>query len=79
MLVSSATIGAFVDRHPTVKMLGLAFLLLIGVSLIGEGLDQPIPKGYIYFAMGFSVFVEMINLRVRAKTEPVKLHQRYSE
>lgn len=79
MLVSSATIGAFVDRHPTVKMLGLAFLLLIGVSLIGEGLNQPIPKGYIYFAMGFSVFVEMINLRVRAKVKPVKLHQRYSE
>lgn len=79
MLLSSGMIGAFVDRHPTVKMLALAFLLLIGVSLIGEGLGQHIPKGYIYFAMGFSVFVEMINLRVRAKTEPVRLHQRYTE
>lgn len=79
MLLSSGVIGAFVDRHPTVKMLALAFLLLIGVSLIGEGLGQHIPKGYIYFAMGFSVFVEMINLRVRAKTEPVRLHQRYTE
>ena len=67
MLVSSRSIGEFVERHPTVKMLALSFLLLIGVSLIGEGLDQHIPKGYIYFAMGFSVFVEMINLRVRAK------------
>jgi predicted tellurium resistance membrane protein TerC len=66
MLVSSSAIGEFVDRHPTVKMLALSFLLLIGVSLIAEGFDQPIPKGYIYFAMGFSVFVEMINLRVRA-------------
>jgi predicted tellurium resistance membrane protein TerC len=79
MLVSSAAIGEFVDRHPTVKMLALAFLLLIGVSLIGEGFDQHIPKGYIYFAMGFSVFVEMINLRVRAKAKPVHLHQPYSE
>jgi predicted tellurium resistance membrane protein TerC len=79
MLVSSGVIGAFVDRHPTVKMLALAFLLLIGVSLIGEGFGQHIPKGYIYFAMGFSVFVEMINLRVRAKTQPVRLHQRYTE
>ena len=61
MLVSSRSIGEFVERHPTVKMLALSFLLLIGVSLIGEGLDQHIPKGYIYFAMGFSVFVEMIN------------------
>ena len=70
MLVSSRSIGEFVERHPTVKMLALSFLLLIGVSLLGEGLDQHIPKGYIYFAMGFSVFVEMINLRVRAKSAP---------
>jgi predicted tellurium resistance membrane protein TerC len=77
MLVSSATISEFVERHPTVKMLALSFLLLIGVSLIGEGLDQHIPKGYIYFAMAFSVFVEMINLRVRAKAPPVHLHQPY--
>jgi predicted tellurium resistance membrane protein TerC len=58
-------------------MLALSFLLLIGMSLIGEGLDQHIPKGYIYFAMGFSVFVEMINLRVRSKSQPVHLHSQY--
>ena len=79
MLVSSGAISEFVDRHPTVKILALSFLLLIGVSLIGEGLDQHIPKGYIYFAMAFSVFVEMINLRVRAKADPVQLHQPYKE
>jgi predicted tellurium resistance membrane protein TerC len=78
MFVSAGPISEFVDRHPTVKMLALAFLLLIGVSLIGEGLDQHIPKGYIYFAMGFSVFVEMINLRVRKKSEPVHLHSTYT-
>ncbi len=78
MLVSSAPIGAFVERHPTVKMLALSFLLLIGVSLVAEGFDQHIPKGYVYFAMGFSVFVEMINLRVRAKAQPVHLHQPYT-
>ncbi len=79
MLVSSGAISEFVDRHPTVKILALSFLLLIGVSLIGEGLDQHIPKGYIYFAMAFSVFVEMINLRIRAKVDPVQLHQAYKE
>jgi len=79
MLVSSAAIGDFVERHPTIKMLALSFLLLIGVSLIGEGLDQHIPKGYIYFAMGFSIFVEMINVRVRAKSHPVHLHQSYTD
>jgi predicted tellurium resistance membrane protein TerC len=79
MLVSASTISDFVERHPTVKMLALSFLLLIGVSLIGEGLDQHIPKGYIYFAMAFSVFVEMINLRVRAKSKPVHLHQPYTK
>ena len=79
MLLSSGTIGAFVDRHPTVKMLALSFLLLIGMSLLAEGFDQHIPKGYIYFAMGFSVFVEMINLRVRARTAPVHLHQKYTD
>jgi predicted tellurium resistance membrane protein TerC len=79
MLVSAGTISDFVERHPTVKMLALSFLLLIGVSLIGEGLDQHIPKGYIYFAMAFSVFVEMINLRVRAKSKPVQLHQPYTK
>ena len=79
MLVSARAISDFVERHPTVKMLALSFLLLIGVSLIAEGLDQHIPKGYIYFAMGFSIFVEMINLRIRAKSEPVHLRQPYTE
>jgi predicted tellurium resistance membrane protein TerC len=80
MLVSAGAISDFVDRHPTVKMLALSFLLLIGVSLIGEGLDQHIPKGYIYFAMGFSIFVEMINLRIRSKAKtPVHLHQPYTK
>ena len=79
MLVSSSAIGEFVERHPTVKMLALSFLLLIGVSLMAEGFDQHIPKGYIYFAMGFSIFVEMINLRVRARAKPIHLHQRYTE
>jgi len=68
MLLSAGAISAFVERHPTVKMLALSFLLLIGMSLIGEGFGQHIPKGYIYFAMGFSVFVEMINLRARHRT-----------
>jgi predicted tellurium resistance membrane protein TerC len=79
MMASARTISDFVDRHPTVKMLALSFLLLIGVSLIAEGFDQHIPKGYIYFAMGFSVFVEMINLRIRARGKPVQLHQPYTE
>ena len=79
MLVSSSAINGFVERHPTIKMLALSFLLLIGVSLMAEGFDQRIPKGYIYFAMSFSLFVEMINLRVRARTRPIHLHQRYTE
>ena len=79
MLLSAGAISDFVERHPTVKMLALSFLLLIGVSLIGEGLDQHIPKGYIYFAMGFSIFVEMINLRVRARVKPVHLHSSYTK
>ena len=79
MLVSSGSISRFVNQHPTVKVLALSFLLLIGVSLVAEGLDQHIPKGYIYFAMAFSVFVEMINLRIRAKADPVQLHQAYKE
>jgi predicted tellurium resistance membrane protein TerC len=76
MVVSAGTISDFVGRHPTVKMLALSFLMLIGLSLVGEGLELHIPKGYIYFAMGFSIFVEMINLRLRQGT-PVKLHQPY--
>ena len=78
MMVSAEPISAFVHRHPTVKMLALAFLLLIGVSLFLEGFDQHIPKGYTYFAMGFSVFVEMINLRLRRRTAPVHLKERYT-
>jgi predicted tellurium resistance membrane protein TerC len=79
MLVSAGPISTFVERHPTVKMLALSFLLLIGMSLMAEGFEQHIPKGYIYFAMGFSIFVEMINLRVRKKGEPVQLHQSITE
>ena len=79
MFFSAGAISDFVERHPTVKMLALSFLLLIGVSLIAEGFDQHIPKGYIYFAMAFSVFVEMINLRLRAKGQPVHLRQPYAE
>jgi len=78
MMFSAEPISAFVNRHPTVKVLALSFLLLIGVSLIGDGLGMHVPKGYIYFAMGFSVFVEMINLRVRHAGSPVKLHQPYT-
>jgi predicted tellurium resistance membrane protein TerC len=77
MMISAEPISDFVHRHPTVKMLALSFLLLIGLSLLLEGFDHHIPKGYIYFAMGFSVFVEMINLRLRRVTEPVHLHERY--
>ena len=78
MMVAAEPISGFVDRHPTVKMLALSFLLLIGVSLLAEGFGQHVSKGYIYFAMGFSVFVEMLNLRIRARA-PVKLQQRYAE
>jgi predicted tellurium resistance membrane protein TerC len=77
MLVAAGPIARFVNRHPTVKILGLSFLLLIGVNLIAEGFDRHIPKGMIYFAMAFSVFVELINLRVR-KPSPVYLHEPYS-
>jgi predicted tellurium resistance membrane protein TerC len=78
MMISSEAISGFVHRHPTVKILALSFLLLIGVSLIAEGFDQHIPKGYIYFAMAFSVFVEVVNLKVRAG-RPVELHERLPE
>jgi predicted tellurium resistance membrane protein TerC len=79
MMLAAESISAFVRKHPTVKMLALSFLLLIGMSLLLEGFGQHIPKGYIYFAMGFSVFVEMINLRIRAKAAPVHLRDRYSQ
>ncbi len=80
MLFFSGYIARFVEKHPTIKMLALSFLILIGVTLIAEGLEQHISKGYIYFAMAFSVMVEMLNLKTRGKpTHPVELHQRYSE
>ena len=68
MMVSASAISNFVNQHPTVKILALSFLLLIGVSLLAEGFEQHIPKGYIYFAMGFSVGVEMLNLKMKKKT-----------
>lgn len=79
MMMFSGKISAFVDRHPTIKILALSFLLMIGVALIGDGLDMHIPKGYIYFAMAFSVGVEMLNLRVGRQGTPVKLHQQYDD
>jgi len=79
MLLASEPISAFVEEHPTIKVLALSFLMLIGLSLVADGMGQHISKGYIYFAMGFSVFVEMINIRVRKKMHPVKLHQPYVE
>lgn len=78
MIFAAGPISEFVDRHPTIKMLALSFLLLIGFTLIVEGLHQHIPKGYIYFAMGFSILVEMLNLRMRARAEqPVALREAY--
>ncbi|HEX9831354.1 MAG TPA: TerC family protein [Thermodesulfobacteriota bacterium] len=80
MMVSAGLISNFVHQHPTVKMLALSFLLLIGVTLVAEGLGHHIPKGYIYFAMAFSVFVEMLNLRIRGhKAPPLKLRELYSD
>jgi predicted tellurium resistance membrane protein TerC len=79
MIQFAGPLSRFVERHPTVKMLALSFLLLIGVNLIAEGLDHHIPKGYIYFAMGFSVFVEALNLRMRkVSKKPVHLHEAYA-
>jgi predicted tellurium resistance membrane protein TerC len=75
MLSAAGAISGFVDRHPTVKMLALSFLLLIGTNLVAEGVGFHVPKGYTYFAMGFSVLVEMLNLRLRRVTQPVRLHQ----
>jgi predicted tellurium resistance membrane protein TerC len=73
MIFTSGSISKFVDNHPTIKILALSFLLMIGVTLIAEGLDQHISKGYIYFAMGFSLFVETLNIRMRKKSAPVHL------
>lgn len=83
MMVSAKAVGQFVDRHPTIKMLALSFLTLIGFTLVAEGMDFHIPKGYVYFAMAFSVAVEILNLRVRAarrkKSKPVKLRRHMSD
>jgi len=77
MMIAAAPISDFVHRHPTIKMLALSFLLLIGVSLIADGLGQHIAKGYIYFAMGFSVFVEMLNIRIRSRSLAVRIRDTY--
>lgn len=79
MVAFAGAVSRFVDRHPTIKMLALSFLVLIGVALLGEGFGLHIPKGYIYFAMGFAVAVEMLNLRLRRAGQPVELHDRYRE
>ena len=76
MMFSAGAIGQFVEDHPTIKMLALSFLVLIGMALVAEGIDLHIPKGYIYFAMAFSVVVELLNLRVRGRGRPVALHKR---
>jgi predicted tellurium resistance membrane protein TerC len=79
MMVSARSIGDFVMRHPTVKVLALSFLLMIGLALVADGVGFHIPKGYIYFAMGFSIFVETINLRIRPAHAPVRLHEPFRE
>jgi len=83
MLFSAEAVAGVVNRHPTLKMLALSFLLLIGLTLLLEGFDQHVPKGYIYFAMGFSVLVELLNIRGRrrreARSRPVELHRRYAK
>jgi predicted tellurium resistance membrane protein TerC len=78
MMFSARAIGDFVMAHPTVKVLALSFLLMIGLTLIADGVGFHIPKGYIYFAMGFSIFVEVINLRIRPTHAPVQLHNQPS-
>jgi predicted tellurium resistance membrane protein TerC len=79
MLVSAGAVSAFVNRHPSIKILALAFLLLIGVMLVAEGMGTHIEKGYIYFAMAFSLFVEMLNMRYRKTRRPVALHHRFED
>ncbi|HET8577657.1 MAG TPA: TerC family protein [Methylomirabilota bacterium] len=79
MLASAGPVSGFVDRHPSIKILALAFLLLIGVMLVAEGMGSRIEKGYIYFAMAFSLFVEMLNMRYRKKRQPVALHHRFED
>jgi predicted tellurium resistance membrane protein TerC len=79
MMFAAKAVGEFVDQHPTVKMLALSFLILIGVALVGEAGELHIPKGYIYFAMAFSVVVEMLNMRLRKRVAPVQLRQRMED
>ncbi len=74
MLIFAESISAFVERHPSLKILALSFLILIGVVLVADGMGQHIPKGYVYFAMAFSLGVELLNLKLRARQSPVKLH-----
>jgi predicted tellurium resistance membrane protein TerC len=76
MLFAAGMVGRFVDAHPTVKMLALSFLVLVGVALVAEGWGFHIPKGYIYFSMAFAIGVEMLNLRVRKRTQPVHLRSK---
>ena len=75
MMFAAKPIGEYVERHPTIKMLALAFLVLVGVTLIAEGFETHVPKGYIYFAMAFSIAVEMLNIRLRDRRNPVKLRR----
>lgn len=75
MLIAAKSIGDFVDAHPTIKVLALSFLVVVGLTLMVEGFDVHVPKGYIYFAMAFSLGVEMLNIRMRKKSRPVKLHK----
>ena len=79
MMFAAKPIGEFVEEHPTIKMLALSFLVLVGVALVAEGTGHEMPKGYLYFAMAFSFIVEMLNLRLRRKAAPVHLHQIYDE
>jgi predicted tellurium resistance membrane protein TerC len=78
MMFFAGPIGEFVSRHPTVKMLALSFLMVVGVVLIADGFGHHVPKGYIYFAMAFSVAVEMLNIRLRKAAKPVELHEPYA-
>ena len=79
MMFASKAIGEFVDRHPTIKILALSFLVVVGVALIAEGFDWHVPRGYIYFAMAFSTVVEMLNIRMRKKAKPLMLHKALRE
>jgi predicted tellurium resistance membrane protein TerC len=79
MMFAVGRVSRFVDSHPTIKMLALSFLLLIGTTLVAEGVEVHFPKGYIYFAMAFSIFVETLNMRIRKNTEPVELHKSYPQ